>query len=277
MRQAVAFGFLTFNLVGCAAPPEAPTDFDGLAAYLYREWGQEDPAAIQAGLNNLSDFLFDVDVSASKVLDRSWQLSALQESDVEGVPRPDRDLSALVGVGVAGASEHHVLEHAQAQVWEDQTPLEPTANFYERTFPDADASPDCFLSRDCEFLVTENQATRQNLLMTVDFELFKTFRWVALDEEGSRYGLISRSWFADSFEGKNGKTALYQSFSTDVWIEQEDGSTVRLQMVWSESDVGIAASEGTVQSIVKRATDDIFKRSDEAIEEAVEAGDIDAY
>ena len=45
-------------LLGCRkAPPEAPKDLQELSRYLYREWQNDDPEVMAAGMDNLHAFL----------------------------------------------------------------------------------------------------------------------------------------------------------------------------------------------------------------------------
>lgn len=250
-------------LAACKAPPEAPADLGELSRYLYREWDAEDPEVVRVGLQNLVDFLSDKDLTGS-VNDRSWTLPDLTDEDVAGISRPDRDISAVVGVSVAFESAWPVEDHANVQIQADQRPYEPTApDHYDRSFVDP-TDPTCFPDQACDRLVTFNEATRQNILMKVTFELFKDFRAVPM-EEG--WAFIARSWFEQSWPGDDGKVMLYQSYSTDLWIGRDD-KTWRFQSLWSESDLGIAASEETVVATVKVATDGIYERVDAEIAES---------
>lgn len=252
--------WLASVLAACKAPPEAPEDLGDLSRYLYREWDAEDPEVVRVGLTNLVTFLSDHDLTGN-VNDRAWTLPDLTDEDVAGVDHPDRDLTALAGVSVAFESVWPIEDHANVQVQADQTPYEPTApDHYDRVFVDP-TDPSCFPVRGCERLDTVNDATRQNVLMHVTFELFKDFRSLDLDDG---WAIISRSWFDQPWPGDDGKVTLFQSYSTDVWIGRGD-HTWRFQSLWSESDLGFAASDETVVATVKVATDGIYERVDEQI------------
>jgi hypothetical protein len=252
------------SLGACAPPPEAPTELNDLVRYLYREWPAEDPEVLADGIRNIEAFLADIELVDVKVGDRSWTVEPLDELDVEGVDRPtDRVLADLVGVAVSYRSEWSVTDHAQVQSEADQTPFEPTASdHYDRTFFGISDSA-CFVDRSCLEMETKNDATRANILFTVTFELFKDFRWIEVGPD--RWAFISRSWFAESWTGAKDNTTLWQSFSTDLWIGQEDGTTIRVQVPWSESDLGISTKDEAVAATVKSAADGIFKTADEQI------------
>lgn len=257
MRGAL---LVALGAAACQAPPVAPEDLGELSRFLYREWDAEDPLVIQGGLENLVAILSGADLQGD-VDDRAWTLPDLTDEDVADITRPDRDIAAVVGVSVAFESVWTVDDHVQVQLQADQRPYEPTApNHYDRSFVEP-TDPDCFPALECEFLATFNEATRQNILMKVTFELFKDFRSVPL-EDG--WAFIARSWFEEPWPGDDGKVMLYQSYATDVWIGRGE-HTWRFQALWSESDLGIAASEETVVATVKVATDGIYDRVDEQI------------
>ncbi|MFT4625900.1 MAG: hypothetical protein ACI8PZ_004571 [Myxococcota bacterium] len=247
------------TLTACGRPPEAPQELDELSHYLYREWDSEDPRVMQAGVENLAAFLRKQDLSfETSVMDRSWEISSIEAADVKGVNHPSgRNLSDTIAVGVAAESAFSIDDHATVQTRTDQLPVEPSAVFYERSFPDED-EPRCFHDAECEVLGTVNDVERKNLLMAVEFLLYKNIRWVELDS-GER-AMVSRSWLEESAEGANGKTTIWQSFSLDTWLS--DGKrTLRYQVLWSEADVA-GASDAIQLGTVKSATDDAFKAAD---------------
>ena len=42
---------------GCKAPPDAPDQLESLAAFLFAHAGDEDPAALEAGVGNVDQWL----------------------------------------------------------------------------------------------------------------------------------------------------------------------------------------------------------------------------
>lgn len=267
MWRIGAIVLVLMSSLACKAPPEAPTELNELSRYLYREWPTEDPEVLAVGVRNLETFLADFDVSAeASVQDRSWELTPLIEEDVEGITRPeDRALEDLLAVSVAMQSQWSIEDHARVQTEADQRPFEPTAkDHYDRFFlePDDEA---CFIDGSCELMRTRNEATRSNILFTVTFELLKDFRWIELEE--GRRAFLSRSWFEQPWSGEKENTTLWQSFSTDLWIEQEDGTALRYQALWSESEVGAGENDALVLGTVKIGANDIFQRAEEKIGE----------
>jgi hypothetical protein len=249
------------TLVACGRPPEAPSELDDLSHYLYGEWGNEDTRVMAAGVENLRAFLRQQDLTTeAHVNDRSWEISSIRAADVKGLERPtERNLSDTIAVGVAIESTYDIDAHAKLQIKEDQLPIEPSAIYYARSFPDLD-NPRCFLDpEECPVLATVNDLERKNILMSVVFRLFKDIRWVALDD-GS-YAMISRSYTKESTEGENGKSMIWQSFSLDAWVPDGD-KTLRYQVLWQEAD--IAGSSDAVQlGTVKSFTDQAYEVTEE--------------
>jgi len=143
--------------------------------------------------------------------------------------------------------------------------MEPTAKKYVRTFPDLD-SPDCYVDRSCDVLITVNDIRRENLLLSVGMILYKDIRWVPLPDEEDSWAMMSRSWIDQVWEGDNGKTSVEQSYSLDVWIPRKKNRAWRYQLLWSESDVGVS-NEDAITGTVKGSTDSAMKTQDEAIED----------
>lgn len=262
-------------VLAACAPEPAPQDLDELTHYLYRVWDGK-PAERVQGLLELERQLEAIELSAELGLDeRSWSLSPLREEDVEGLDRPDRDLDALIGVGVAYQSRWDATCHAKLQIQADQLPTEPTALTYERTFPGT-PKPGCFPQEDCEVLATVNDARRENLFLSASFILYKDFRWVTYeDEDGEeRRAFYSRSWFDRSWPGDDERGAMLQSHSNDIWIERPDGTTWRMQNVWSETKLALdGVNDGTVLFTVKNATQGIYEAGDRSIETLGLCGD----
>lgn len=263
LSRRLTAALLLLTCPACTPPPEAPEELEDLARFVYREWGHDDPSVMASGVANLEAFIEGIDLAA-RVNDRAWELPALTEEDRAAVAHPDRPAEALVGVSVAYASPWPVEDHARLQSEADQLPTEPTATFYERSFPQLDDSA-CFPGHTCDVMVSLNNARRQNFLMSVEFLLMKDFRWVELADD--RHAVVARSWFEQSWPGDDGNTHLWQSHAVDVWIGRPDGTTWRFQGLWSESELGISASAGAIAATVRGATDAIYQAGDAAIGE----------
>lgn len=272
--------FLLISLVtstaACGPPsPEAPTDLSDLVRYLYREWDNEDPRFLEDGLANLDEFLGTVDMTV-EAKDRSWVPDNLTVEDVAAVSWPDeRDLEAMIPITVAGHGDWPVTDHARLQTEPDQLITEPTATRYERTVLNED-DPSCYWDLSCALVETTNDVRRDNLVMAVDFILLKDFRWARIgpevEGEEARWAVVGRSWFEQSWTGDSGNTHLWTSFAMDVWLGQPDGTTLRTQTLWSESEI-VDVEDEVVRNLLRSSIDDIFDAGDAAIEELYHSED----
>lgn len=261
-------------LLAACSPPEAPEELDALTKYLFAEWDSEDPRVREAGLANLQTFLAtQVGPTDAKgaltpetpLGERSWTVALLDADDVEGVPRPDRPLSSLIGVSLAFASRWPVDDHARWQAEEDQLPAEPSAERYVRNLPDP-GDRACFPDEACEIMETVNDARRANIFIQADFILFKDFRWVPYtDDDGEeRRAFYSRSWFEESWVGDSGGATLWQSYSVDVFLDRGDGTAWRYQTLWSETEIP-GANEDILRGTVTSGTEGAMQAGDQAI------------
>ena len=252
------------TLAGCTRPPEAPAELNELSAYLYRSWGAENEAEREVGLDSLIDFLEGVDLEGA-LNDRSWELTPLTPDDLWDIRWPEeRDPADVLGVAVARQSTWAPDAHAMLQIQEDQLPAEPSANSYVRSIDISD--PTCFPEQSCEVIFTVNEVTRQNLLISVDFTLYKDFRWV---ETSRGPAMMGRSYVDQVWVGNGGNNSILQSYSCDIWLPDGNGGAWRYQTLWSESDV--AASDALTIATLKASIDNILETGDEVITEMAEA------
>jgi hypothetical protein len=258
---------LIAHLAGCSPPPEAPTELSELSRYLYREYDNEDVRVMQGAAANMYDFVATLDLQSSLV-DRSFEPGNLLDEDVSDLTRPDRPLSNCLPISIGGTSRQRIEDHALLMIQPDQTEAEASATYYDRSFPE-ESDPTCFLDRSCDLLVTVNDAERANLLLTVEFVLFKNFRWVEiLDDDGEheRWAIVARSWFEEEWEGSQGENALLQSYASDLWFEADDGTVWRYQTLWSESRITPEPEESVVRGILRSSINSSFGRADDAID-----------
>ena len=286
----------------CAkAPPPADPEFSDALTYLFTSFESE-PANLAFAMRNLEEQVYlGMDVDADKEQDRALQPEYLKEKDVANLEHPkDRDIALALPVAVAGASIHGVNDHMALQLAVDHKPWEPgSPNHYVRKFLDGD---DCWGDRDCTELRTDNELTKENFLMTVEYTFFKDFRWVdmnlpapsevpdgeeAINTGDERWTYVGRSWTPKSFEGESGKAWIHQSFTIEIWIPRDGGGFVRngktknvdggewkgdskgggvLRMLslWTESEFkGLNVSDDTVVGTVRAGIEDNFVAADE--------------
>lgn len=261
---------LFVSAAACSPPPEAPTEWNELTRYLYREFDNEDPRVLEAGVVNAEDLLLSLDAQPERDVDeRAFVLEDLSLDDVAAIERPDRPIENCVNIAVARASAHGVDDFAWMQIQSDQTPVEPTAESYVREVVEPE-DPQCFSEGTCGVIRTRNDIRRVNFLMSVNLVLWKDVRRIAVIRDGEdtgRQALLARSWVAESFEGDNGNTAILQSYTPDLWIDQGDGTSLRYQGLYQESDVGGEVSDDIVLATLKNSIDDALAAGDEGITE----------
>lgn len=252
--------FLLLTLfVGCAPLPEAPEELTELSPFLFAHQAG-DERVLDDALTKLADALslYDLDEPRAR---RSWEPQAmgLEHLETAGVDHPGRDPEDCIAVGLVGRTAYGPDLHAQLAIIEDQAPAEPSATDYERTFLEP-VDPACFPGRHCGALVTLNDIRRATPIYAARFEMWKGFRWVGDD------AIVSRAWLDQTWVGEGGNTELLQSYSVDIVMDLGD-ETIRLQVAWVETDVGLSVSDDVARAIVLGGIEGLFEQTDEAIEE----------
>ncbi|MGC6492958.1 MAG: hypothetical protein ACON5B_08965 [Myxococcota bacterium] len=244
----------------CRPSLEAPEDLDALSRFLFAHADDADDALLVEGLLNLEPFLDPIKADAA-LPDRSWSLTALTLEEAQTATEPPRSLDEVQAVGIALPSVHAVMAHVDVAMREDQTPVESTAAWYDRVFLD-EPNGDCFRDRSCDRIRTNNIVRRDNLLISIDFEQRKDFRWLTL---GDRDAVLARAWFEQSWEGDAGATTLWQNYGLEALLEQPDGSTHRYQVIWSDADVrGIG--DDLVLNTLRAGADGIWRDTDKLLD-----------
>lgn len=245
-------------LLSCSAPPQAPTELSELARFFFREHHSADPELMAGGAANLAVILEEVDPEAP-AMERSFSLAGLEESDVAGITRPDRNPADSDGLAVVDRSPWPLSEHLRYMVLDDLVETSLTASVYDRGF-DVD-DPDCFLQRACEAMRTENLIYRDTLLLKVEYTLHKEYRWIS--SEGRGDAVIARGWIEEEAHGENDANHIYQNYEVDVYLPSGQ-DTLRLFAVWTESDYAGLDPE-TAYNLSMTATADALKHLDQWI------------
>ena len=207
MRPLTTLLVLSLGVMACRKPsPPANPDFSDALVYVFKSFeGEEADLAFAIRKLENETYIY-VDVMASKTVDRSLAPERLSEEDIGSIDHPDRPVSDAVPVAVVDVSTHTPAAHQTIQLLADQTPVEPyPPTYYERTFVEGS---DCWIAQTCPWLRTWNYLTKENLLMTIDYEFGKDFRLIDLNlpdpatlEEGEeainsgepRWAFVSRS------------------------------------------------------------------------------------
>lgn len=253
---------LTLLLVlGCRESAQAPAEISELTRFLAVELDNEDPQVMRSGIEQLYAHLETLDIEEGSLVDeRSWLLQGLTEEDLAALDRPDRDPGLTLNIGIVGAEDHSIDEHAPYMMWADQTVLNSGIEYYTREFPE-DADGGCFVEASCERILTFNHAIRKNAVYEVYYESFKVWRWIELED--GRRAVSAFAWFPQSWPTTNGHEGhLWQSYEVDVWLEAPDGGVWRYYAGYSESD--IVEGEDLVLGTVRSATQTRYDTEEEA-------------
>ena len=246
-------------LVGCQSPAAAPEDLDSLTANLFTQFESE-AATLESAMDNLSDRLRELEASA-ELDDRSFSLTPLQASALEGLEHPGRELGDLTTYGLVYDSRFPVEVHIPSLLLDDLTELSLTATTYDRTITEPE-DPCCFQELRCDLMRTENHIIREQLLYTLDYQQRKDYRWVMLED--GQQALISRGWLPESAHGAAGQNHIYQSFDLEAWIPAGD-RTIRYFALYTEFDY-VGVSTEVARSISLSATDAALANVDDYLE-----------
>ena len=252
-------------LAGCRPPPQAPTELSELSAWLFATFETEDSELLGEGLGNLREVFLSEGVDAD-FDDQAWTLTPLTAADVADVVHPDREVGAALPVGLAFVSTYAPAEQARVIVLPDQTPVEPSSpTLYERTFLDPE-DPACFPPARCDLLRTDNLVRKENAVMDITYTKRKDFRWceVPVADEVAP-GILSRSWMPAEAQGEAEATAIYQSYSLDVFLPGEDGGSLRYIAMWTEAEMyGLGGD--VVVSTMRGGIEDVMVATEEWLE-----------
>lgn len=285
--------------IACQAPPQADPEFSDAARFAFREFDTEEPARLAFAVRALEEQLYlSMDLEADASADRWMAQEHLEEGDVEGINHPDFPVGDGTPVAVGKFSAFDVDAHPPYLVLADQTGTEPGGPQYDRTINEG---ADCWAAGDCEWLRTTNHLIKSNLLLTVEYDLLKDYRWIDLNlpdpstvpegepivnEGPTRMAIVARSWTEQVWVGDNGANEIQLSFTFETWVPRDgqgfirtaddvnaDGGewttdsdatgTLRLLALWSRTNLDASFDEATVQNVIRGGIEDIFEAQEE--------------
>ena len=268
--------------MACRPAPPANPAFDEAAAFALTSFDKEDPINLAFAARAIElQVLEDIDLDGG-LLDRSRTPESLTQETAGAFPEvPDRDPGLCLPVSVAHMSDWPVEDHVVVQQLADQRPIEPASkDKYDRIILEGE---DCWATRDCELLRTENPLIKDNSVMTLDYTLWKDLRWVDLglpdpadvpegetaQTTGERWALVGRSWISESAEATEGGASIMQSYSVEVWLPQDGGQTLRMMALWSETQFedGGGPGDDAVAGTTRYGIQGIFDAADDWIDE----------
>lgn len=282
--------------LACKAPPAANPEFDDASRYLLRISGEATDAELAYTIRALEEASYlNMDLEANQASNRWVAPSNIEEDDVADLERPQRDLSRNLPIAVGFLSDYWPADHARVIMLDDHVPVEPSSpDLYDREFLEGG---DCWLDRECTLLRTYNDVERKNILYKVRYDLYKDYRWVdlnlpdpadvpdgeeAVNEGEERWAISVRSWMKETAYG-DGAT-VWQSFAVEVWVPRDcggfvrdggdqnlddgdwttdsctgDGGTMRMQAMWSETELGTDVSEDAILSATRGGVNSGFE------------------
>ncbi|MFT5582706.1 MAG: hypothetical protein ACI9VR_000282 [Cognaticolwellia sp.] len=272
---------LAMSLACRPAPPANPA-FDEAAAFALTSFDDEDPINLAFAARAIeAQVLDDIDLDGG-LLDRSRTPQVMSEQTAASFPEvPERDPGLCLPVSVAHLSAWSIEDHVAVQQLADQRPIEPaSADKYDRIILEG---AECWASRECELLRTENPLIKDNVSMTLDYTLWKDLRWVDLglpdpadvpegeiaETNGERWALVGRSWISESAQATEGGASIMQSYSIEVWLPQDGQQTLRMMALWSETQFedDDGPDDDSVAGITRYGIQGIFDAADDWIED----------
>lgn len=232
LRKLALLAALPVFTVACKRPPEAPAELDALCSYMFEHMGDEDPEALEVGIENLAAWF------ATHGLDAPEDGFEVTQIDVDtAYALPDIDLSetsqedfvaGLVGASVVNQHGHSLDDMAYAIVEADQMEVFPDDYvLFERTFL---TDLDCFMAGSCETVEALNYSeAKYGGVLNVKSENRAMWRWI--DTE-SRSALVHRAWLTAPADISPNLASIPAEFFVTATFPLDDGTMVRLQAVW---------------------------------------------
>jgi hypothetical protein len=228
--------------VGCAPPPDAPTELEELSTFLFEEFESE-ADVLGAGLVNLDAFFAGWDEEGALAADtgragREWSLPNLELSSMEGLDRAE-DINPVsqLPVALAMRSVHPGQDHTNLIGLADQTPVEAdTSESYIRTY---ETDLDCFLDGSCDRLECTDAIHRLSPgVLDLNYEQNKHYRHIPYGEDGA-VGVVSRSWVPRRYENdEDPPDYIDQWFGLNIYLPQGD-TTIRYSALWGASSLNL--------------------------------------
>lgn len=244
--------------LGCKELPEAPETLGELCAYLYDHHPEEDPAAMEAGLEQLVTWL---DEHPDEAQDK-YSVDSLTEETVDSLDEKDRTAEGMAGLAVVRISNHPVEDSAHCLVALDQDEIYPdTYTAYER---ENIGDTDCFLSKECLRIESlEHLESSFALGVTSVSDAHDQYMWV---ETSRGWALVHRNWQIDPPEVNLSLLEVDEQTYLNVIVPGEEGLW-RLQAQWTvydkDNNIDQGLAENTVANFLIKCHEDMEAYMDE--------------
>ena len=202
----ITFPLLTLSLIACGPPPvEAPKEIGELGAFLFKNFENEDPTEMAAGLIELRAFLQSQDVTAEDPFARALSMPVLQGEDLGSLSIPDgADAEKQVNVALPGLSRHTPEGSKVLHVEPNQVCIESDTTLYASR--EVLSGGDCWVDGGCDSLQTKTAVYKRNFLAEVWYDQFKDYRVYTLTEEdeSTTEVVVGRAWIDQVFPAVGG-------------------------------------------------------------------------
>ena len=221
--------FYFLLLIGCKSIPDAPTELDDLAAYLFENFDKEDPAYMASGVNNLIAWIN----GNREKLNEGYRIENLSVEVFEELGFGQEDMGNLLGAAVA-TDIHYPLEEA-IEVLLLTDPMVMNPDNYEFNIVDWANNMECFLEQACDY--TEYNSHLKNyfpLGIEVETWVYGRYRWIESDIGNVA---IQRRWLTKpavvNFDWLN----LDLEFALSVYLPTDQGMQF-VDMDWIIASLG---------------------------------------
>lgn len=227
---------LTYLFACAAPPPQAPKNLEDLCKYIFARVDAEEEAELEAGLNNLHEWLNTDDNLAQTA--QGYQVNPIEQEAVDNLDDVERLIGEKqMGAAVAFAHNFDIFDVSIASFIE-YWPTVSGSDYevYERDFTQ-DAQ--CILDRSCTWIEYDNYSISSWAgLVTVESDLHGQVRWVSTD-----YGdmIVQRTWMkvpAIITPESLGLRVDAQYF-VSVILPYEENHSIRANATWIETEYGV--------------------------------------
>ena len=235
-----------FSLVACR-PPEAPSDLDDLCAFLFARHPEDDPAWMEAGVEQLQVWL---DEQLEEAAD-GYEVTGLDEETIDGLDGEDRTTDGMIGVAVATSSAFSVSQLQEAVLVVDQSEISPDNYLrFDRSWL---TDLDCFLDRSCLRLETEEdvESVLGNL---VNSEMITRNEYLWVEAGQDEPALVQRSWLPDEPTLSVDWLVVHEQFYVNAFVPRPGGS-YRLQSTWAVNEQDVMPESGMLNMVVNGQQD----------------------
>lgn len=235
---------MLLTLAGCSRPPEAPDDLYDLCTYLYTHQADDDPAAVEAGLEALSawiDASWDEDIAG-------YEVAPLDDAAIDDLG--DHTVSGNVGVAYVYRTHHPVDVSVRAHLTADKTLVHAgTYTSYERVH---DGDVECFLSGECErHRTTEDVEVSLPLGIGTTTHTVNDHVWAEADRGTA---MVQRSWLDGPAEVTVDWLEIDEQYYLNLFLPDGDGA-YQLQTTWMVNEQSFVPEAMFLNSVISSMED----------------------